>query len=76
MVQNNKLIKEVDDFQKEFNAMADKVDCNSFKDRIPQENKKRMYKFINNLNEARIELDKFRDSLFNDDYWNKLKTRE
>ena len=76
MTQNEKLITEVDKYQKEFEAIVDKIDCNGFKDRIPQENKKRMYKFIKTVNIARSELDKFRDSLFDDEYGNKLKERE
>ena len=75
-MKNEKLIIEMDKFQKEFELIVDKFDSNGFKDRIPQENKKRVYTFIKSLNITKIELDKFRDSLFNDDYGNKLKTRD
>lgn len=73
---NEDLIKEMDKFQEEFEIIVDKYNSNSFKDNVPEENKKRMYAFINSLNNTRMELDKFRDSLFDDDYGNNLKTKD
>ncbi len=55
--------KQADKYSQELRELWDKIDCNSFKDRIPKEHKEEMYQIIAMFRPLVFKLEDFKDKL-------------